>query len=92
MILSFRAVVFPSQIFAIPIGIKYLKASIDNTTDQNNNKNCKTVIIKLKIGSVIELITHKNIFFVVLVIELLMYSKSASEFELVIEVKNLRTY
>ena len=49
-------------------------------------------MIPLKIGSVIELIADKNTFFIVLVIELLMYSKSASEFESVFEAKNLRTY
>ena len=38
-------------------------------------------MIPLKIGSVIEIITDKNTFFIVLVIELSMYSKSASEFD-----------
>ena len=78
--LSLQPWVFPSRILAIPIGIKYLKASIVKTTDQNNDKKSKTVMIPLKIGSVIELITDKNTFFIVLVIELSMYSKSASEF------------
>ena len=49
-------------------------------------------MIPLKIGSVIELITNKNTFFMVLVIELSIYSKSASEFESEFEAKNLRTY
>ena len=70
--LSMRAWVFPPRIFAIPIGIKYLKASIVKTTDQNNDKKSKTVMIPLKIGSVIELVTDKNTFFIVLVIELSM--------------------
>ena len=75
------------SILPIPIGIKYLKANIVKTTDQNNDKKSKTVIITLKIGSVIELITDKNTFFIVLAIEILMYSKSASEFESVFEAK-----
>ena len=89
---SLRAWVFPSRFLAISIGIKYLKASIVKTTDQNNDKKSKTVIIPVKIGSVIELITAKNTLFIVLVIELSMYSKSASEFESEFEAKNLRTY
>ena len=78
--LSLRAWVFPSWILEIPIGIKYLKSSIVKTTDQNNDKKSKIVMILLKFGSVIELITDKNTFFFVLLIELLMYSKSASKF------------
>ena len=85
--LSLRAWIFSSRILAIAIGIKYLKANIVHRTDQNNNKKSKTVIIPLKIGSVIELITNKNVFFIVLIIESLMYSKYASEFEL-FEAKN----
>ena len=90
--LSLRAWVFPSRVLAIPIGIKYLKASIVKTTDQNNDKKSKTVMIPLKIGSVIELIIDKNTFFIVLVIELSIHSKSASEFESEFEGKNLRTH
>ena len=78
--LSLRAWVFPSWILEIPIGIKYLKASIVKTTDQNNDKKSKILMIPLKFESVIELITDKNTFFFVLLIELLMYSKSASKF------------
>ena len=83
---------FPSRILAIPIGIKYLKASIVKTTDQNNDKKSKTMMIPLKIGLVIKLITDKNTIFIVLVIELSIYSKSASEFESEFEAKNLCTY
>ena len=81
--LSLRACGFPSRSLAIPIGIKYLKASIVKTTDQNNDKKSKTVMIPLKIGSVIELTTDKNTFFIVLVINLSMYSKSAWPYGLV---------
>ena len=75
--LSLRAWVFPSRIFANPIGIKYLKESIVKTTEQNKDKKSKTVMIPFKIGSAIELITDRNTFFIVLVIELSMCSKSA---------------
>ena len=92
MTLSLRAWVFPSWSLAIPIGIKYLKASIVKTTDQNNDKKSKTVMIPLKIGSVIELIMDKDTFFIVLVIDLLMYSQSASEFESEFKAKNFRTH
>ena len=50
--LSLQALVFPSRTLAIPIGIKYLKASVVKTTDQNNNKKSKTVMTPLKIISV----------------------------------------
>ena len=49
-------------------------------------------MIPFKIGPVIELITDKNTFFIVLVIELSMYLKSAPEFESEFEAKKLRTY
>ena len=90
MILSLRAWVFPSRILAIPIEIRYLKARIIKTIDQNNNKKSKTVIIPLKIGSVFEVISDKNTFFYRFSNRIIHVLKSASEFESVFEAKNLQ--